>query len=74
MNQNVHAIGDRANAIVLDAFEEALQGANVTALRPRIEHAQMVRHVDMARMGKIGGMSMLLFFERFRYQQISVSV
>ncbi|EIM82980.1 uncharacterized protein STEHIDRAFT_102473 [Stereum hirsutum FP-91666 SS1] len=51
---NVHAIGDRANAIVLDAFEEALQGANVTALRPRIEHAQMVRHVDMARMGKIG--------------------
>ncbi|TRM69760.1 amidohydrolase family-domain-containing protein [Schizophyllum amplum] len=50
----VHAIGDRANGIVLDAFEAALEGANVTALRPRLEHAQMMAPVDMTRLGKLG--------------------
>ncbi|KAL1748630.1 amidohydrolase 3 [Schizophyllum fasciatum] len=50
----VHAIGDRANGIVLDAFEAALDGANVTALRPRLEHAQMMAPADMARLGKLG--------------------
>ncbi|KAJ7187578.1 amidohydrolase family-domain-containing protein [Mycena pura] len=29
---NVHAIGERANGIVLDAFEASLKGVNVTAL------------------------------------------
>ncbi|TFY79694.1 hypothetical protein EWM64_g4319 [Hericium alpestre] len=51
---NVHAIGDRANALVIDAFEHALKGINVTALRPRLEHAQIIRHVDMERLGKLG--------------------
>ncbi|TFK44025.1 amidohydrolase family-domain-containing protein [Crucibulum laeve] len=51
---NVHAIGDRANGIVLDAFEAALQGANVTALRPRLEHAQIMTKADMNRLGKLG--------------------
>ncbi|KAJ3574658.1 hypothetical protein NP233_g1624 [Leucocoprinus birnbaumii] len=51
---NVHAIGDRANGIVLDAFEASLQGANVTALRPRLEHAQMMTRADMKRLGKLG--------------------
>ncbi|ETW80709.1 hypothetical protein HETIRDRAFT_154904 [Heterobasidion irregulare TC 32-1] len=50
---NVHAIGDRANALVLDVFESALKGMDVAALRPRIEHAQMIRHVDMARMARL---------------------
>jgi hypothetical protein len=53
--QNVHAIGDRANGIVIDAFEAALAGVNVTALRPRLEHAQMMTDADMARLGKLGG-------------------
>ncbi|KAJ7681284.1 amidohydrolase family-domain-containing protein [Mycena rosella] len=51
---NVHAIGDRANGIVLDAFEASLAGVNVTALRPRLEHAQLMSTADMVRLGKLG--------------------
>ena len=51
----MHAVGDRANGIVLDAFEASLKGANVTALRPRLEHAQMMTKADMVRLGKLGG-------------------
>ncbi|RDX40455.1 hypothetical protein OH76DRAFT_1412962 [Lentinus brumalis] len=51
---NVHAIGDRANGLVLDAFEAALASANVTALRPRLEHAQILAQKDMARFGDLG--------------------
>jgi len=51
---NVHAIGDRAHGIVLDSFEYALASANVTALRPRLEHAQLMTRPDMARLGKLG--------------------
>jgi predicted amidohydrolase YtcJ len=54
--QNIHAVGDRANTLVLDAFESALEGINVTALRPRLEHAQIITHSDMARLAKLGGM------------------
>jgi predicted amidohydrolase YtcJ len=39
----------------LDAFEASLKGANVTALRPRLEHAQMMTKEDMVRLGKLGG-------------------
>ncbi|PWN18356.1 hypothetical protein BCV69DRAFT_285324 [Microstroma glucosiphilum] len=47
-----HAIGDRANALVLDAYEEVLlrltsQGEH--DLRARIEHAQILRSQDFAR-------------------------
>lgn len=55
--QNIHAIGDRANAIILDAFENALKNADVTALRPRLEHAQIMNEADIARLGKLGGKS-----------------
>jgi len=51
----VHAIGDRANHIVLNAFEIALHGVNVSALRPRLEHAQMMTQEDMVCLGKLGG-------------------
>ncbi|VDC03608.1 unnamed protein product [Peniophora sp. CBMAI 1063] len=51
---NIHAIGDRANSIVLDVFESALDGVNVTALRPRLEHAQIIRHSDMTRLAELG--------------------
>ena len=54
--QNVHAVGDRANTLVIDAFESALRGINVTALRPRLEHAQIITHSDMQRLAKLGGM------------------
>lgn len=51
---NIHAIGDRANGIVLDAFEEALSDVDVTTLRPRLEHAQLLTEADMKRIGKLG--------------------
>ncbi|GLB37251.1 putative amidohydrolase family protein [Lyophyllum shimeji] len=51
---NVHAIGDRANGIVLDAFEASLKGVNVTASRPRLEHAQIMTEADMKRLGRLG--------------------
>ncbi|KAL0563848.1 hypothetical protein V5O48_018213, partial [Marasmius crinis-equi] len=51
---NVHAIGDRANGLVLDAFESALEGTNITALRPRLEHAQIMTLDDMTRLGRLG--------------------
>ncbi|KAG7090871.1 hypothetical protein E1B28_009952 [Marasmius oreades] len=51
---NVHAIGDRANGVVIDAFEASLKGANVTALRPRLEHAQIMTPSDVARLGQLG--------------------
>lgn len=43
----VHAIGDRAVTAALDAF--TLSGATGT-----IEHAQLVRHADLARFGRLG--------------------
>lgn len=55
----MHAIGDRANGLVLDAFEAALKDANVSALRPRLEHAQILAQEDMARFGDLGGTSCL---------------
>jgi predicted amidohydrolase YtcJ len=48
----VHAIGDRANALVVDALE-AVRDVN-PALRHRIEHAQLMRPEDRARMGQAG--------------------
>lgn len=49
----VHAIGDRANALVLDAFGKV--GAKDPASRRfRIEHAQVVRAKDLARWQALG--------------------
>ncbi len=45
----VHAIGDRANALVLDAFEKTAKARARTDRRFRIEHAQVVRRADLAR-------------------------
>jgi predicted amidohydrolase YtcJ len=58
-HQNIHAIGDYANSVVLDAFEAALKDVDVTMLRPRLEHAQILREEDMIRMGRLGGASSL---------------
>jgi predicted amidohydrolase YtcJ len=45
----VHAIGDRANALVLDAFQKAALANGPRDRRFRIEHAQHVRAQDVAR-------------------------
>ena len=46
---NVHAIGDAGNRTVLDVLEKSLTAAQRRALRPRIEHAQVVALQDMPR-------------------------
>lgn len=46
---NVHAIGDRANRQVLNAFENAKDSLGGQGLRNRIEHAQIVALDDIPR-------------------------
>ena len=46
---NVHAIGDAANAQVLDGFQGAYRAVGGQALRNRIEHAQVVALADIPR-------------------------
>jgi predicted amidohydrolase YtcJ len=50
----VHAIGDRANALVLDAYERAAKANAPRERRWRIEHAQVVREADLARYKALG--------------------
>ena len=50
----VHAIGDRANAMLLGFFEEAVSRNGRRDRRFRIEHAQHLRQADIARFGAIG--------------------
>jgi predicted amidohydrolase YtcJ len=50
----VHAIGDRANAIVLDILEKLARERGARDRRPRIEHSQVVRDADKARFKKVG--------------------
>ena len=50
---NVHAIGDRANRVVLDIYE-SLYGAEGQDLRWRIEHAQHLHPDDISRFGSLG--------------------
>ena len=49
---NVHAIGDAAARLVLDAYERHLEPGN--DLRWRIEHAQLVHDDDLPRFGRLG--------------------
>jgi len=53
---NIHCIGDRANKVVLDIFEELIESRsiNVTEWRPRIEHAQILQPSDLERRGRLG--------------------
>jgi predicted amidohydrolase YtcJ len=50
----MHAIGDRANSLVLDAFEKAAAAHGPRDRRFRIEHAQHVRASDIARYKALG--------------------
>jgi predicted amidohydrolase YtcJ len=50
-----HAIGDRGNALVLDAYASALKAVpQARDPRLRIEHAQVIRKEDAARFAAIG--------------------
>ncbi len=50
---NVHAIGDRANRIVLDQFEAALREVPTADHRFRIEHAQILHYQDISRFAEL---------------------
>jgi predicted amidohydrolase YtcJ len=49
----VHAIGDRANRMVLDTFE-AIQHGQPSPLRNRVEHAQVIALEDIPRFAALG--------------------
>lgn len=49
-----HAIGDRANRVVLDAYEAAMAECDASVRRPRIEHAQILSPADRSRFGELG--------------------
>ncbi len=53
---NTHAIGDRGNREILDAYERAFgeAGVNGADLRFRIEHAQHIHPDDIPRFGELG--------------------
>ncbi len=50
----VHAIGDRAFSDVLDALEATREHWDQLPMRPRIEHAQLVRTEDLVRATELG--------------------
>ena len=50
----VHAIGDRANTLVLDAIEQAQAETHTAQGRHRLEHAQILRAEDLPRLAKLG--------------------
>ena len=54
-----HAIGDRANRMILDLYEQAFkavpaEGRKIREPRWRVEHAQIVDPVDIARFARLG--------------------
>ena len=50
---NVHAIGDLANRLVLDRFEQLVPQTQRAAARHRIEHAQIVAPKDIPRFASL---------------------
>lgn len=50
----VHAIGDRANAMILGFFDEAIRRNGARDRRFRIEHAQHLRQTDIPRFAALG--------------------
>jgi predicted amidohydrolase YtcJ len=50
----IHAIGDRANTLALDALEHASISVPGNVGRHRIEHAQVLRPDDIPRFGRLG--------------------
>jgi len=50
----IHAIGDRANSLLLDMVEKAVAANGPRDRRWRVEHAQHMRPADIARFGRLG--------------------
>lgn len=50
----IHAIGDAANRLLLDIFDEAQADGLGPGLRHRIEHAQVLTPSDIGRFAKLG--------------------
>ncbi len=51
---NTHAIGDRGNRVVLDAYEAALKTVPTADHRFRVEHAQILNYDDIPRFAQLG--------------------
>lgn len=51
LQPTLHAIGDEANHLVLDQYEQIFKATNI---RPRIEHVQHLLAEDIARFAQIG--------------------
>ena len=51
---NTHAIGDAANKLVLDSYEQLIAETGTTDLRHRVEHAQILRYEDIVRFAELG--------------------
>jgi predicted amidohydrolase YtcJ len=49
-----HAIGDRANAVLLDLFAKTFADQGLGAARWRVEHAQVIRVADIPRFAQLG--------------------
>jgi len=49
----IHAIGDLGNRLALDAFDK-VQGGDVSPLRNRVEHAQIIALSDIPRFAELG--------------------
>ncbi|MFG0252899.1 MAG: amidohydrolase, partial [Phycisphaerales bacterium JB038] len=52
----IHAIGDAANTLILDAYEE-VYGTSSREARPRVEHAQHLALEDLPRFGLLGAIA-----------------
>ena len=51
---NTHAIGDKANKIVLDNYQQLIAETGTRDLRHRVEHAQVLRYEDILRFAELG--------------------
>lgn len=51
---NTHAIGDKANTLVLDNYETLMPKTKTKALRHRVEHAQILQLSDIPRFAQLG--------------------
>ncbi|MCI0572739.1 MAG: amidohydrolase [Myxococcaceae bacterium] len=51
---SVHAIGDRANTLVIDTLARTQEATQTKHLRHRVEHAQILRSEDIAKLAEAG--------------------
>ncbi len=51
---NTHAIGDNANKLVIDNYQQLIKTTNTKHLRHRVEHAQVLQLSDIPRFSELG--------------------